>query len=377
MSEELDRLVGFGRFLRARGLPVGTGRILTFSQAVSSLALGPEDLYWAARSSLVSNKDHFEAFDTAFADYFGAERLPEEIATEVDGPGSDRSEIGTIEVEGVSTGAWELPDDETEESDEEVAVRITASSTEVLRTKSFEDLTDEERERVALLIRRIAPIIARHEVRRLRPDVHGDRFDLRRTLRGSLRTGGEPFRRARKGRRTKLRPLVLILDVSGSMSPYARAFLQFGLAAMEASRDVEVFCFGTRLTRVTRSLKTGDAEGALTRVAAEVSDWDGGTRIGGSLYELVRLFGQHGFLRGSVVVLCSDGLERGDPEQLEAAMGRLGRLAHRIVWVNPLKGSPQYEPLARGMAAALPHVDTFLSGHNVESLEELAESLGG
>lgn len=377
MTGELDRLVGFGRFLRARGLPVGTGRILTFSQAVSSLALGPEDLYWAARSSLVSNKDHFEAFDQAFADYFGAERLPEEIATEPDGSDSDRSEIGTIEVEGVSTGAWELPDDETEESDEEVAIRITASSTEVLRTKSFEDLTDEERARVALLIRRIAPIIARREVRRLRPDAHGDRFDLRRTLRGSLRTGGEPFRRARKGRRTKLRPLVLILDVSGSMSPYARAFLQFGLAAMEASRVVEVFCFGTRLTRVTRSLKTGDTEGALTRVAAEVSDWDGGTRIGGSLYELVRLFGQHGFLRGSVVVLCSDGLERGDPAQLEAAMARLGRLAHRIVWVNPLKGSPQYEPLARGMAAALPHVDTFLSGHNVESLEELAESLGG
>lgn len=376
MTQELGRLVGFGRFLRARGLPVGTGRILTFSQAVSSLALGPEDLYWAARSSLVSNKDHFEAFDQAFADYFGAEKLPEEIAAQPERPGSDPSEFGMIEVEGVSTGAWELPDDETEEPDEAVAIRITASSAEVLRTKSFEDLTDEERARVALLIRRIAPIIARRKVRRLRPDVHGDRFDLRRTLRGSLRTGGEPFRRARKGRRTKLRPLVLILDVSGSMSPYARAFLQFGLAAMEAGRVVEVFCFGTRLTRVTRSLKTGDTEGALTRVAAEVSDWDGGTRIGGSLYELVRLFGQHGFLRGSVVVLCSDGLERGDPAQLEAAMGRLARLAHRIVWVNPLKGSPQYEPLARGMAAALPHVDTFLSGHNVASLEELAESLG-
>ncbi|MBK5229030.1 MAG: VWA domain-containing protein [Actinobacteria bacterium] len=376
MTQELDRLVGFGRFLRARCLPVGTGRILTFSQAVSSLALGPEDLYWAARTSLVSNKDHFEAFDQAFADYFGAEKLPEEIAAQPERPGSEPTEMGTIEVEGVSSGAWELPDDKTEESDEEVAIRITASSTEVLRTKSFEDLTDEERARVALLIRRIAPIIARREVRRLRPDVHGDRFDLRRTLRGSLRTGGEPFRRARKGRRTKLRPLVLILDVSGSMSPYARAFLQFGLAAMEAGRVVEVFCFGTRLTRVTRSLKTGDTEGALTRVAAEVSDWDGGTRIGGSLYELVRLFGQHGFLRGSVVVLCSDGLERGDPAQLEAAMGRLARLAHRIVWVNPLKGSPQYEPLARGMAAALPHVDTFLSGHNVASLEELAESLG-
>ncbi|MQA92478.1 MAG: VWA domain-containing protein [Gemmatimonas sp.] len=375
MNSELDRMVGFGRYLRASGLPVGTGRIVTFTHAIAMLELAPKDLYWAARASLISHPDHFEAFDRAFADYFGAGQLPEEIAAAHGDAGSEPADSEMFEIEVSGTGGWELPEDDTEESDEETAIQITASSAEVLRTKSFEDLTEEERASVALLIRRIAPIIARRKVRRLRAEVHGDRFDLRRTLRGSLRTGGEPFLRAKKGRRTKLRPLVLILDVSGSMSPYARAFLQFGLAAMEASRVVEVFCFGTRLTRVTRSLKSGDTDEALTRVAAEVSDWDGGTRIGESLGDLVKVYGQHGFLRGSVVVLCSDGLERGDPAQLETAMARLGRLAHKVVWVNPLKGSPEYEPLARGMAAALPHVDTFLSGHNVTSLEELAEAL--
>ncbi len=366
MNAELDLMVGFGRYLRARGLPVGTGRIVTFTQAISILALAPEDLYWAARSSLVSHPDHFETFDRAFADYFGAEELPEGTVEP-----HDESEL-EIEVSGSDGGELFAEDG----SEVEEPIQVSASSLEVLRTKSFEDLTEEERAHVAQLIRRIAPIIARREVRRLRPDVHGDRFDLRRTLRSSLRTGGEPFLRAKKGRRTKLRPLVLILDVSGSMSPYSRPFFQFGLAAMEASRVVEVFCFGTRLTRVTRSLKSGNTDEALARVAAEVADWDGGTRIGESLGNLVRAYGQHGFLRGAVVVLCSDGLERGDPSQLENAMARLSRLAHKVVWVNPLKGSPEYEPLARGMAAALPHVDTFLSGHNVTSLEELAEALG-
>ena len=211
--------------------------------------------------------------------------------------------------------------------------------------------------------------------RRTRPASSGSVFDMRRTLRRSLRTQGEPFDRAWRARKSRTRPLVLILDVSGSMSPYARALMQFAYAAMAAGRRVETFCFGTRLTRVTRTLRTRDPDRALHEIGKQVEDWEGGTRIGESLKTLLDGWSQRAALRGSVVVLCSDGLERGDPELLRAQMARLRRLAHRVVWVNPLKGSPRYEPLARGMAAALPSVDVFLSGHNLESLEELSRAL--
>jgi uncharacterized protein with von Willebrand factor type A (vWA) domain len=170
---------------------------------------------------------------------------------------------------------------------------------------------------------------------------------------------------------------VLLLDVSGSMAPYSRALLQFAFAAMAAGRRVEVFVFGTRLTRVTRTLRTRNPDRALHEIGRLVQDWEGGTRIGESLKSLLDGWSQRAALRGAVVVLCSDGLERGDPELLRAQMARLRRLAHRLVWVNPLKGSPRYEPLARGMAAALPSVDVFLSGHNLERVEELARVLGG
>jgi uncharacterized protein with von Willebrand factor type A (vWA) domain len=213
--------------------------------------------------------------------------------------------------------------------------------------------------------------------RRTRAAAKGDRFDMRRTLRRSLRTQGEPFDRAWRSRRTRTRPLVLILDISGSMAPYSRALLQFGYAAMAAGRRVEVFVFGTRLTRVTRTLRTKDPDRALHEIGRMVADWEGGTRIGESLKTLLDGWSQRAALRGAVVVLCSDGLERGDPELLRTQMARLRRLAHTVVWANPLKGSPRYEPLARGMAAALPSVDVFLSGHNLESLEHLGRVLAG
>jgi uncharacterized protein with von Willebrand factor type A (vWA) domain len=161
------------------------------------------------------------------------------------------------------------------------------------------------------------------------------------------------------------------------MAPYSRALLQFAFAAMAAGRRVEVFVFGTRLTRVTRTLRTRDPDRALHEIGRLVRDWEGGTRIGESLKTLLDGWSQRAALRGAVVVMCSDGLERGDPELLRAQMTRLRRLAHRLVWVNPLKGSPRYEPLARGMAAALPSVDVFLSGHNLARVEELARAIGG
>ena len=183
--------------------------------------------------------------------------------------------------------------------------------------------------------------------------------DLRRTLRRSFRTGGEPLERRFRARRQRRRRLVLVLDVSGSMADYSRALLVFAHAALRADRRWEAFCFGTRLTRVTRALAVTRPDEALDRAADEVVDWNGGTRIGDCLKELLDEYGHRGLVRGAVVVLCSDGLEIGDPELLAEQMARLSRLAYRVIWLNPLKGDAAYEPLARGMHAALPFVDVF------------------
>jgi uncharacterized protein len=384
-AEPLEPLVAFGRELRARGLPVGTGRILTFVRAVAALGLTDRlSLYWAGRVSMIGRKEDLVAYDLAFEDWYRTLRSTEDLKIELDLPTLAREGVDwgdqpdDLEVRTGRTAAeWHglTEEDEAPESGDEAAIRIVASAVEVLRSKSFADLSEEEREEVGMLIRQLAIALPEQRIRRTRPSSKGARFDVRRTLRRSLRTRGEPFERSWRDRRVRGRPLMLILDVSGSMSPYARALVQFGYAAMAAGRRVEVFCFGTRLTRVTRTLRTKDPDRALHEIGRTVADWEGGTRIGESLKSLLDGWGQRAALRGAVVVLCSDGLERGDPELLRSQMARLGRLAHKVVWVNPLKGSPRYEPLARGMAAALPSVDVFLSGHNLESLSELSRTL--
>ena len=377
-------LVAFGRELRARGLPVGTGRILTFVRAVAALGVAERrDVYWAGRASLVASHADIEIFDAEFERWIrtvapdGGLRieldLPAPIGADVDwGEPPPDLEVRT----GPTAVSWSAAGDE-ETPDGESGIRIMASGAEVLREKSFAELTPDEQDQVDALIRRLRVRVPHERTRRTRPAPKGAAFDVRRTLRRSLRTQGEPFERAWRARGTRHRPLVLLLDVSGSMAPYSRALLQFAFAAMAAGRRVEVFVFGTRLTRVTRTLRTRDPDRALREIGRLVQDWEGGTRIGESVKSLVDGWSQRAALRGAVVVLCSDGLERGDPEVLRAQMARLRRLAHRLVWVNPLKGSPRYEPLARGMAAALPSVDVFLSGHNLERIEELARALGG
>jgi uncharacterized protein with von Willebrand factor type A (vWA) domain len=382
-SEVLERLIGFGRELRRRGLPVGTGRIVTFCRAAGALgALDRTDLYWAARSSLISRPEDAEAFDAAFEAWF-REGPPQEIGLPVavpEDPSGSRVQTDGIEElvldeDRVVATEWSALDGD-DETEGEAAVRIVASAVEVLREKSFAELSEQERVRVAHLIRRLAVRVPTRRTRRYRPASAGSRFDVKRTIRRSLRTQGEPFHRAWRSRGTRSRPLVLILDISGSMAPFARALLQFAFAAMAAGRRVEVFCFGTRLTRVTRTLRTKDPDRAMHEVGRLVADWEGGTRIGESLKSLLDEWSQRAALRGAVAVICSDGLERGEPELMRDQMARLRRFVHRIVWVNPLKGSPRYEPLARGMAAALPSIDVFLPGHNLESLEELSRALG-
>jgi uncharacterized protein with von Willebrand factor type A (vWA) domain len=344
-SDALARLTLFGRTLRTEGVAVGTGRIATFCRAAALLS--PDDLYWAGRATLVARRQDVPVYDRVFREFFGP-------PPETDGRPRSRVHIeGTIAEQG----------------------RGLASPVELLREKSFARCSPEELAQLADLIGRVQLAVPLRRSRRLTPAGTGAP-DLRRTLRRSFRTGGEPLERAWRTRRKRKRRLVLLLDVSGSMADYSRALVMFAHAALRADRRFEAFCFGTRLTRVTRALAARDVNEALERAAAEVVDWEGGTRIGESLKRFLDDFGHGGMARGAVVVLCSDGLDVGEPELLQEQMARLSRLAHRIVWVNPLKEDPAYEPLARGMSAALPYVDVFTSGHNLVSLEALGELLG-
>jgi uncharacterized protein len=373
----LERLVGFGRYLRASGLAVGPGRVLSFCRAAAVLdPSNRTDLRTAARTTLVSRPEDFGVLDDAFDRYFGGGTPTEPKVTEslvqrnrqAEGDDGQRAPAA-----GAGLRSSLALEDEEVEGD--APIRVVASDVEVLRTKDFGEMDDAERKAAEILIRRLALTAPLRRSRRYRPAVLGERFDLRRTMRHSLRTEGEPFRRGWKRRQSRRRPLVLVLDVSGSMAPYSRALVEFGHAAAASGRRVEVFCFGTRLTRLTRILRARDPGAALMAVGRAVNDWEGGTRIGDSLKDLLDRWGSRSALRGSVLVLCSDGLERGDPEVLARQIQRLGRVTHRLLWVNPLKGSPRYEPLARGMAASLPFIDVFLPGHNLESLESLAEAV--
>jgi uncharacterized protein with von Willebrand factor type A (vWA) domain len=386
-------LVAFARDLRAAGLPVGTGRILAFCRAVGCLSspgaagglpLDRRRLYWAGRATLVANHAHIGAYDQIFGVWFAAdagERLLRELTGGLGGeprePDSALPEVPVL----LPGGAEDEAGGEADEREQPVLVGQVASDLEALRMRAFEHLDDDERRQAAALVRRLKVDLPVRRARRRRPSPAGASLDLRRTLRRSLRTQGEPLERAWRSRRTRPRPLVLVLDVSGSMTAYSRALVQFGFAAMAARGRVarprvEVLCFGTRLTRVTRALRSGDPDVAMRKVAQSVVDWDGGTRIGASLKQLLDRHSQQAWLRGAVVVVCSDGLDRGDPRLLGRQVARLRRVAHRVVWVNPLKGDPRYLPLARGMAAAMPHLDVFLPGHNVASLEALGEVLG-
>jgi uncharacterized protein with von Willebrand factor type A (vWA) domain len=246
------------------------------------------------------------------------------------------------------------------------------SDVELLKDKDFARYTDAERARARRLVMQLGVRGPTRLSRRTRSTRRrGDHPDHRATLRASLRYGGEPIDRRWREPTRRPRPLVLVVDVSGSMEPYARMLLTYVHACVVARRRVEAFAFGTRLTRLTRELGRRDPDAAFARAAAAVTDWEGGTRIGAALAELNRVHGRR-IGRGSVVVVLSDGWDRGDPEELAAEMARLSRCAHRLVWLNPLKSQPGYEPLTRGMMAALPHVDEFMAGSSIRSLEELA-----
>jgi uncharacterized protein with von Willebrand factor type A (vWA) domain len=250
-----------------------------------------------------------------------------------------------------------------------------ASEFEILRNKDFAACSDEEFEMLRRLMAELLVAAPVRTVRRTDRARTGRQPDLRTALRDAIRTDGVVFPRRWLRRRTKPRPLVLLLDISGSMAGYSRALLQFAHAASRGPGRVEVFCFGTTLTRISEALHQRNADEALASAAQAVFDWEGGTKIGESLREYNRMWGRRSGFRGGVVLICSDGLERGDPAVLADEMARLGRLSHRVIWVNPLKSDPGFEPATRGMRAALPRIDVLLSGHNLASLQELAALL--
>jgi uncharacterized protein len=361
-------LVEFGRALRSKGLSVGSGDILTYCAAMEPLdPTDLVDLYWAGRTTMIVRREDVAVYDEVFRSFFLASDSPVQKLLRLKAQSAAEAEA-----------AFEIPATEPsgKEQEEETLLGLMASNVETLKHRSFGECTDEELAAIRRIMERIKFTPPKRRTRRTRTARDGRRPDMRRTIRESLRTHGEMVDLYWRRRRVRLRPLILILDVSGSMSDYSRALLQFAYSAKRASQKVEVFCFGTRLTQVTKPLQTRKPDEALARAAELVVDWEGGTRIGDSIDKFVRKWGRRGACRGGVVVICSDGLDRGDPELLSDAMERLSRLCHNIVWMNPHKGNnADYQPQTVGMMAAQPHIDVLLSGHDLSSLEELATLL--
>ena len=361
-------LVNFTAELRAAGLPVGTGDVVTYCAAMQ--ALDPSDLmdlYWAGRATLMTRREHIRTYDEVFKRFF------------LDAAGPVREMLTlkarvTAETQAVLEVPATNPDSEGQL--EEATLGLMASDAEALKHKSFAACTPEELAALRRIMARIKLTPPKRRTRRTAGARSGRSPDLRRTVRESMRMHGEPAELYWRRRKVRLRPLILVLDVSGSMADYSRNLLQFAYSAKRAAAKVEVFCFGTRLTRVTRALASRRPDDALRLAAQTVFDWEGGTRIGDCLDAFVRDWGRRGLCRGGIVVICSDGLDRGDPDVLATAMERLGRLSHRVVWMNPHKGdNPAFRPSTLGMMVAAPHIDLMLSGHDLSSLEELAALL--
>jgi uncharacterized protein with von Willebrand factor type A (vWA) domain len=363
----LSHVVTFGRVLREAGVEVGPGRVVDALRALDSVDLArQEDVYFALRQTLVSRRDELDLFDRAFDAWFL--RAPVVPPTRM-----QRLEVRSA----VSSLDRVRASDEADGESPDAPLELGASAQELLREKAFAELTGDEVRRLRDLIARIARTRPHRSSRRRIADPRGDRLDLRRLIRHSLRAGGDPLDRPFRARKEVPRKLVVLCDVSGSMDSYARALLLFLHAVVGAGRGVEAFAFGTRLSRLTPDLATRDPDAALERVTDAVVDWGSGTRIGASLREFNDVYGRRALSRGAIVLIVSDGWEREDPELVGREMAKLSRAAYAVVWVNPLKGNPQYQPLAGGMRAALPYVDRFLPGHNLRSLEELAIVLAG
>ena len=361
-----DIAVAFTQVLRGLGLSVPTSCTHTFAAALCETGLNDRNTtYWVGRSTLVRRMEDIALYDRAFAVFFEGRR-----SDGVEEPVEELTISIAVDTDDTDDGDGDESDDADGNDDEVIELRFSA--TEILRHKDFADYSPDELAHAHELMTHLRLIGAPRASLRQGPTARRTSMpDIRRTVRSAIRAGGEPIERHHLAPTPRLRRLVLLLDVSGSMEPYARALLRFVHAAVAGRQKVEAFAMGTRLTRITRELTSRDPDVALRAAGQRVADWSGGTRLGADLREFNDQWGVRGLARNSIVVILSDGWDRGDPDQLGEQMERLHRVTHRLIWVNPLKVTPGYAPLARGMAAALPHVDRFVEGHSVAALEEL------
>ena len=368
-ADAVTVVVALSRALDAAGVPTGVDRV---GEAVRALAaLDPtrrDDVYWAGRLTLCRGPGDLPRYDRVFAAMFAGD------------PPRTRPRPAPA-LRAVPLPAVEHPDadpeDGTDGDDEAPVARASASRVEVLRHRDVSMLSPAERRLLHDALAALTLPGQTRPSRRFQPALRGP-IDQRRTARELLRDGGEVAVLRRHRHTTRPRPVVVLVDISGSMSPYADALLRFAhMATRRRSARTEVFTIGTRLTRVTREMSTPDPESAMAAVSAAVPDWSGGTRLGDLLKDFLDGWGQRGVARGAVVVVLSDGWERGDATLLGEQMARLSRLARRVVWANPRKAVPGYAPLAAGMAAALPYVDDFVEGHSLAALQRLAQVVAG
>ena len=356
----VDTVLGFARTLRHAGVAASPDRVEAMLAALGSLdVLDPTDVYWAGRLTLCGGPDDLGRYDAAFAAWFAGEAP--RLTRRTPPPEPQLSTSAPLE-----PGTGEGSDDP---DTPDLATR--ASADEVLRHRDVAEMSVAEREHLRRLFALLRPATPMRPARRRRPSPQGSVHPAR-TVRQALRDGGEVTRLLHRRRAPRPRRVVLLVDVSGSMSPYADALLRFAHAAVRARpASTEVFTIGTRLTRVTREMRLRDPDKALAASGSAIPDWSGGTRLGEVIKAFLDRWGQRGTARGAVVVVCSDGWERGGTELLGEQMARLRRLAHAVVWVNPHKGRMGYEPLTGGMLAALPSVDAFVAGHSMAAFEEL------
>ena len=371
----LQNLLLFARLLRGLSIPVTPTQILDLVEALTQIDLRERaQARDAARAVLVNRREHLELFDEAF-DLFWRAREKQELARFNLGELLQQTPQGEIQYRLVQANRERKDDRQYLEQEPHIEKIYTYSSAEALRSRDFATMTEYELQQVKEFMQQLHWSPAERRTRRRVPAANGDLVDLRRSMRQNIRYGGEPLVIARRRRKTERRPIIALADISGSMDRYSRVLLQFLFSITHALDRVEAFVFSTRLTRITRHLRRRDIDLALERTADAVEDWAGGTRIG----EAVRAFNFDWARRvcgqGAIVLVISDGWDRGDPQMLAQEMDRLHRSCHKLIWLNPLLGSPSYEPLTRGIKAALPHTDDFLPVHNLISLEQLAHVL--
>jgi hypothetical protein len=374
MSRLLDNLLGFGRVLRRAGVDIHPGRLLDVVEALGHVNLGVRDeVYHTCRTLLVHRQEEIAIFDRAFGAFWREHHKGEARG----GPRPDQSRAAATEIVDVVAPDALLasPGDDEAEGERVEETRLkTWSDLGALADKDFAAFTSDELAEAGAALSRLVWSPGERRTRRWVRG-RGPRVDLRRAISESVRTGGDVVKLPRRRRRIRPRPLVLLCDVSGSMERYSRMLLHFAHAVTTRHRRVEAFLFATELTRITRHLRLARPDDALAAVSRSVTDWSGGTRIGGAVREFHQRWGRRVLNGGPVVLLVSDGWDRGDPEELRDQIARLQRSCHRLVWLNPLIGTVDYAPLTRGLQAALPFVDDFLPARTFTNLADLAVHL--